>query len=162
MDVDEPDDNEPSIYDVITLENYDSFDENGKKFSIIDVFIWSCKIGNREIFDEYYKRCKKDWDITKAMLWDFGIVMACEYGHLDLVKILFPETKDVEVVNPRTMETIKGNNFCIRKASRGGHIDIVKFLIANGADYTYNGNECFRHACKDYNQDILDNFITNN
>jgi ankyrin repeat protein len=62
------------------------------------------------------------------------LFIACQEGHLDVVRLLVENGADVNLRRAN-----QGGRIALGKAARQGHADIVRFLLANGADHTIAG-----------------------
>ena len=69
---------------------------------------------------------------------NYAIRMASNNGHLEVVKVLIENGADVTAID----------NLSIRMASENGHLEVVKVLIENGADVTANRNHAIIMASK--------------
>ena len=100
--------------------------------------------------------------------WNGGLVSACSYGHMDIVKLMIKKCADDKCLygcglycacEDGHMDIIKlmiekgaDKNFGLAGACWGGRIDIVKFMIKKGGDNWDNGLE---GACESGNMDIV-------
>src|SRR3990167_1617176 len=69
---------------------------------------------------------------TKNGHYDYALILASEYGSIDLVKHLIEQGADIDCA--------------LRVASENGHIHIVKYLIENGADIHAEDDYAVRYA----------------
>lgn len=65
------------------------------------------------------------------------LAFACQYGYLDIVKMLIEE---------RNTSINYNQNYLIRNACEKGQIEIVKYLVSKGADPTLYNNSCIKRA----------------
>ena len=61
---------------------------------------------------------------------------ACEDGDFEKVKALFTNSIPFDE-----------RNKCLQLASEGGHLEVVKFLVENGADVTANNQAILKASC---------------
>lgn len=97
---------------------------------------------------------------------------ACNYGFIEIVKLLLPLTVaeqrtkgfenacasgklDIAEILIQTSIDISSNGKNLRFATRYGHIDIVKLLLDNGVDVNVNDGEALWWAAKTGNEDIV-------
>jgi len=80
---------------------------------------------------------------------DIGFVS--EDGHLEVVKVLTENGRDVTV----------SDNYAIRMASNNGHLEVVKVLIENGADVTARDNLSIRMASENGHLEVVKVLIEN-
>lgn len=96
---------------------------------------------NDEMAEQYHQACK-DGDMAvvqqlkDAMVWDnqayTGLLLACQHGHLDIVKSLIQEPPAALSLDyhqyvrlPQTFDTVNA----LTAACMGGHMDIVTFFV---------------------------------
>jgi ankyrin repeat protein len=97
---------------------------------------------------DLYQACEKG-NLERVKAWldfgvgpyfnkDYALKLACEYGHIDVVKLLLQDKS----VNPTSWD-----NCCIRWASRNGYTKIVKLLLLDGrVDPTADNEYAIKHA----------------
>lgn len=115
-------------------------------------FLRACKRGNFQEVKNYI------WNWPEIRLdEDFhtGLWLACEHGHLEIVRYLYEKGANVEALDnaalkkasfnghydivkyllgKRGVNESAGNNYPVRWASRNGHLKVVKLLVRCGAD----------------------------
>ena len=72
------------------------------------------------------------------------VFVACQFGHKNIVELLFENGADVWVRDK------KRNSGCLHAASKGGHVGVMKLLLEKGLDINsrdMNGNTPFLRTC---------------
>lgn len=94
--------------------------------------------------------------------------MACEGGHLEIVKYLIEIGKDIK--HRRRINIHARNEYGFRSASQNGHLELVKYLIELGKDegkeidIHREGDYAFRKACENGHLSVAEwllSFYTN-
>ena len=97
-----------------------------------------------------------------------AFLLACQYGHIDVVKILHnAEPKDVQVVlNVLDFQDTYRKQTAFMLACQNGHIDVVKFLL-EALDYKQvnakdnSDNTAFMWACGNGHDDVVKLILDN-
>jgi ankyrin repeat protein len=78
------------------------------------------------------------WMVEPKAYVNHGLVLASEYGHLDLV----------EYYKSLGADPTTNDNQAIQKASGNGHLGVVKYLHSNGVDVNANRSQSFIATCR--------------
>ena len=82
----------------------------------------------------------------------YPILMASQYGHLDVVKLLISYHSNLELKDEH-------ENTALIRASQNGHLDIIKELVNNGANIEDHQGEILAMAAYNGHKEIVEYFL---
>ena len=82
----------------------------------------------------------------------YPILMASQYGHLDVVKLLISYHSNLELKDEH-------ENTALIRASQNGHLDIIKELVNNGANIEDHQGEILAMAAYNGHKEVVEYFL---
>ena len=82
----------------------------------------------------------------------YPILMASQYGHLDVVKLLISYHSNLELKDEH-------ENTALIRASQNGHLDIIKELVNNGANIEDHQGEILSMAAYNGHKEVVEYFL---
>ena len=99
-------------------------------------FIKACELGNLE---------KIKLSFCSNTCKNYGVQIASQFGHLDIVKYLTSQGADIQ----------DQSNLAVQQASQFGHLEIVKYLVSQGANIKADNDYSLQLACENGHVEVV-------
>jgi ankyrin repeat protein len=125
------------------------------KVGELALVIWSLKDKNKYAYDMLVVACAfGHLEVVKYLMKNGSdihsgnneaLIVASEYGYVEIVKYLIKNGADIHAQR----------EYALRTASEYGYLEVVKFLVENGADIHAENNYALRKASFKHYSDIV-------
>lgn len=130
-------------------------------------FLGACRGGNRDVVDFMLKKSKAQHLTTSTRVLNQGFRIACEKGHVELVRYLVSigaddynealfhgcKSGNQELIDYLVSLGANNWNRALAGACKGGHLYLVKKFVDRGAKVT---NECIINALDEHKYEIVE------